>query len=165
MWEQEHSQELSRLEHKLNPSKGITVDVDGVLGTQQVLSQISKKKVRAILSDNRACWRMLSGSDTVWKVYGRLVRTKPELATRSFTFIAKGRVLDELSLTSRWRRSGWCRHRVEICGSSTIDQDAMHAVREQFPCESRSQMVRAVSSPLPLYSASRWADPRTTESN
>ena len=55
-----------------------------------------KAVIRMILPDNRQYTYQMDGNDTFWGVYGRLLQSVPELASKAFSLeLSNGHVLNE----------------------------------------------------------------------
>ena len=55
-----------------------------------------KAVIRMILPDNRQYTYQMDGNDTFWGVYGRLLQSVPELASKAFSLeLSNGHILNE----------------------------------------------------------------------
>eukprot|EP01084_Bolivina_argentea_P161264 280756_1 len=63
---------------------------------QQPPNNQSKAVIRMILPDNRQYTYQMDGNDTFWGVYGRLLQSVPELASKAFSLeLSNGHILNE----------------------------------------------------------------------
>jgi len=71
-------------------------NIGGGEGPKKQAQNNGKAVIRMILPDNRQYTYQMDGNDTFWGVYGRLLQSVPELASKAFNLeLSNGSTLNE----------------------------------------------------------------------